>query len=163
MIVVSNASPQAALSFIGQLEVLRQLYGTILVPEAVWQEVAVAGAGHLGRNAVLQADWIERRKVSNRQLVIALVQDLDPGEAEAIALAVEVNADLLIMDERLGRQTAHRFGLNVVGVLGVLIEAKQRGLIKEVKLYLDQLRDVAGFRISDGLYRRVLKEWEESG
>ena len=64
MIVVSNASPQAALSFIGQLELLRQLYGTILVPEAVWQEVAVAGAGHLGRNAVLQADWIERCRCS---------------------------------------------------------------------------------------------------
>ena len=161
MIVASNASPLAALSFIQQLDLLRELYKTLLVPEAVCQEVAVAGAGQPGRAAVLQADWIERCSVTNRQLVIALLQDLDPGEAEAIALAVEVNADLLIMDERLGRRTAHHFGLNVVGVVGILIEAKRRGVIQEIKPYLDQLRDVAGFRISDILYRRVLEEQQE--
>ena len=161
MIVVSDASPFAALSFIRQLDLLRQLYGVVLVPEAVWHEVAIVGADRPGRDAVQRAEWIERRMVQNRQLVLALLQDLDPGEAEAIALAVESEADLLLMDERLGRQKAQHLGVNVIGVIGVLIEAKRRGIISAVKPLMDQLRDVAGFRISDKLYWRVLTDQEE--
>ena len=161
MIVVSNASPLAALSFIRQLYLLHDLYGTILIPEAVWQEVPVSGAEQPGRDAVLKADWIERRSVATRQLVRALLQDLDPGEAEAIALAVEVSADLLIIDERLGRRTARHFGLDVIGAIGVLVDAKHREIIPEVRIYLDKLRDVAGFRISNALYQRVLEEQQE--
>jgi hypothetical protein len=161
MIVVSDASPLAALSFIRQIDILRELYGIVMVPEAVWREVAVVGADRPGRDAVLRANWIERRAVQNRQLVVALLQDLDAGEAEAIALAVEAGADLLLMDERLGRQKAQYFGLNVIGVIGMLIEAKRRGIIVTVKPHIDQLRDVAGFRISDRLYRRILADQKE--
>ncbi len=163
MIVVSNASPLAALSFIHQVELLRQLYAAVWVPAAVWDEVAVAGGDQPGRGGVLQASWIERHAVTDRQLVTALLQDLGPGESEAIALAVQVKADLLIMDERLGRRTARHLGLNVIGVVGVLVEAKRRGLVSRVKLYLDQLRDIAGFRISDELYNRVLEDQGEAG
>ena len=161
MIVVSDSSPLVALSFIRQLDLLQQLYGQVLVPEAVWQEL-LAGQSHPGRDAVLNATWIERRSVQNRQLVIALFQDLDLGESEAIALAVETNADLLIVDERLGRRSAQHFGLNIIGVIGVLIDAKHHGLIAEVKPYLDQLRILAGFRISDTLYLRVLADEHEA-
>ena len=161
MIVVSDASPLVALSFIRQLGLLQQLYGQVLVPEAVWQEL-LAGQSHPGRDAVLNATWIERRAVQNRQLVIALFQDLDLGEAEAIALAVETNADLLIVDERLGRRTAQHFGLNTIGVIGVLVDAKHHGLIAEIKTYLDQLRILAGFRVSDALYQRVLTDEQEA-
>lgn len=161
MIVVSDASPLAALSFIRQLDILQELYGTVLVPEAVWREVVIMGADRPGRDAVRRAEWIERRTVQNRQFVLALLQDLDPGEAEAIALAVESEADLLLMDERLGRQKAQYLGLNVIGVIGVLIEAKRRGIIVAVKPHIDQLRDVAGFRISNKLYRRILSDQKE--
>jgi predicted nucleic acid-binding protein len=155
MIVVSNASPLIGLASIGQLNLLKQLYGEIHIPEAVWREVVIDGAGQPGANEVNKADWIKRRGVSNRQLVLALEQDLDDGEAEAIALAVELKAGLLIIDERLGRNTAEHFGLDFTGVIGVLIEAKHKGLVNEVKRYLDELRIVAGFRISDRLYKRV--------
>lgn len=160
-LVVSNTSPIAALSFIQQLDLLHQLYDQVWIPDAVWQEVAVDGAHYPGREAVFSADWLKQHSVSNRQLVTALLQDLDPGEAEAIALAVQVGADLLIIDERMGRRTARQFELNVIGVIGVLVEAKRRGLIQEVKQYLDQLRDIAGFSISDALYRYILEEQKE--
>jgi hypothetical protein len=161
MIVVSDASPLAALSYIRKIELLPQLFGQVLAPDAVWQEL-LAGRQHPGREAVIQATWIERRTVQNHQLVLALQKDLDRGEAEAIALALETDADLLIIDERLGRRTAQHFGLNIIGVVGVLIDAKHHGLIAEVRPYLDQLRIIAGFRISDALFRRVLADEQES-
>ncbi len=161
MSIVSNASHLIGLSFIYELDLLRQMYGSILIPEAVWQEVGVAGVNQPGHDAFIKANWIERHSVKNRQLTMALLQDLDAGEAEAIALALETNADLLIIDERLGRRTAQHFGLNVVGVVGVLVEAKHRGIVRAIKPYLDQLRDIAGFRISDELYQRVLTDQME--
>ena len=83
---------------------------------------------------------------------------MDAGEAEAIGLALEMRADLLIMDERLGRDTAHRLGLRVIGLVGVLTTAKRRGMIRDIKSSLDTLRDIAGFRVDDALYARVLKQ-----
>lgn len=161
MIVVSDASPLAALSYIHQVDLLPQLYDRVLAPEAIWQEL-LAGRQHPGREMVIQANWIERRTVQNQQLVLSLQKDLDRGEAEAIALALEVNADLLIIDERIGRRTAQHFALNVIGVIGVLIDAKHHGLIAEVKPYLDQLRIIAGFRVSEALYQRVLADEHEA-
>jgi hypothetical protein len=81
---------------------------------------------------------------------------LDRGEAETIALALELGADLVLLDERDGRYTAQRFGLRVVGVLGVLLEAKSKGLIKNIKPYLDMLRQQAGFYIRETLYQQML-------
>ena len=94
----------------------------------------------------------------NRQLVRALQQELDAGEAEAIALALETGAELLLMDEHLGRETAHHLGLRYTGLIGVLIEAKHKGLISAVKPHLDTLRNIAGFRVNDVLYMRVLQD-----
>lgn len=161
MIVVSDASPLAALSAIQQVDLLAQLYGRVLIPEAVWREL-VAGKRHAGRNQVLNAPWIERRSVENRQLVMALLQDLDEGEAEALALAVETDADLLIIDERIGRRTAQHFGVNVIGVIGVLVDAKHHSLIVQIRPILDQLRSLAGFHISEALYQRVLADEGET-
>jgi predicted nucleic acid-binding protein len=90
--------------------------------------------------------------------VRALRQDLDAGEAEAIALAVETDAPLLIMDEQHGRARADHFEIPCVGVIGVFIEAKDSGHIQAVRPYLDALRESAGFHISDQLYHRVLRD-----
>jgi uncharacterized protein len=87
-----------------------------------------------------------------------LLHELDAGEAEAIVLALESHADLLLMDERLGRDIASHFSLKYIGLIGVLVVAKRKGLISAVKPYLDELRDVAGFRVKEGLYLRVLQD-----
>jgi len=158
MKVVSNASPLVNLARIGQLIVLPQLFGHVLLPDAVWQEVVEDGRGQPGADEIRRASWVERVAVSNQLLVHSLRLDLDPGEAEAIALAVEITADWLLMDERLGRETAGYFGLRYVGLVGILGAAKRRGILKELRPLLNQLRDVAGFRMSRALYTQVLHD-----
>jgi len=162
MSIVSNASPLINLARIGKLDLLRQLYGELVIPEAVWHEVVVKGVGQPGVDEIKAASWIKTQQVANRQLVQALRQELDAGEAEAIALTIETKAELLLMDERLGRETAHHLGLRYTGLIGVLIEAKHKGLISKVKPHLDALRDMAGFRVSDALYIRVLQDEGEA-
>ncbi|MBI1801196.1 MAG: DUF3368 domain-containing protein [Chloroflexi bacterium] len=103
MTVVSNTSPIINLARISQLDLLRRIYSELLIPEAVWQEIVVHGAGQPGADETRQATWIHMRAVSNRALVQSLRQELDAGETEAIALALEVGAEALVMDERLGR------------------------------------------------------------
>lgn len=155
MIVVSNTSPITNLASIGQLEVLRRLHQHVIIAEAVYRELMAEGGQHPG--AVVQSlDWIETRVVTNRLLVTALRTELDEGEAETIVLAQELAADLVLMDERRGRAAAGRFGLRVLGVLGVLLEARHSGLIPAVKPLLDALRH-GGFWIRQELYDRVLQ------
>ncbi len=161
MKIVSNASPLINMARIGRLLLLRDLYGQLIIPEAVWNEVVVEGKGQPGASEVGAAAWIRRKVVTNRQLIRILQQDLDNGEAEAIALAVEEEADLLLMDERIGRESANHLGLRYAGLVGVIIEAKSRALVREIKPLLDALRDVAGFRLSEDLYALVLKDQEE--
>jgi uncharacterized protein len=161
MIVVSNSSPLVCLAAVGRLELLRDLYGAILIPRAVYHEVAVQGHGRPGAAEVQTFDWIASRDVGDPNVVTALQGKLDPGEAEAIALAVERQADLLLMDERLGRAEATRFGLRFIGTLGVLIEAKAQGHLQQIKPILDELRTNAGFRLSNALHARVLQEVDE--
>jgi hypothetical protein len=107
------------------LHLLAELYETVVLPEAVWTEIVVEGEGQPGARAVQSATWIERQAVANRDLVRALRQDVDKGEAKAVALAVETEDVLLLMDERRGRETADHFDLACVGLIGVLIEAKE--------------------------------------
>jgi predicted nucleic acid-binding protein len=160
--IVSNASPLINLARIGKLDFLRKLYGELLIPEAVWREVVTEGIGQPGAEEVKGATWIEGRVVKNKELVQALLQELDAGEAEAIALALEGGADWLLMDEHLGRETARHLNLRSIGLVGVLIVAKRNGLIPAIKPCLDALRDLAGFRMKDMLYMRVLQDEGEA-
>ena len=162
MIVVSNASPLINLARIGRLLLFRNLYGQLTIPEAVWNEVVIEGNDQPGASEIEAATWIRRKVVTDNQLVRILQQDLDDGEAEAIALAVEEEADLLLMDERIGRESANHLGLRYVGLVGVLVEAKSKALVREIKPLLDALRDIAGFRLSGDLYSRVLKDQGEN-
>ncbi|MGB3557770.1 MAG: DUF3368 domain-containing protein, partial [Geitlerinemataceae cyanobacterium] len=91
-------------------------------------------------------------------LVNTLQIQLDPGEAEAISLALELNANRLLIDERLGRSIATQYGLKIRGILGLLINAKEQGLIQVLKPILDDLIDRAGFRVRQDLYDRILQE-----
>lgn len=157
MIVVSDASPLIGLAAVGRLDLLRQLFGTISIPSVVYEEVTRA-AGRAGSEELAASDWVTVRRLESDFLARALVGEVDQGEAEAIALGVELKADLVLMDERRGRVVAARFGLRVVGVLGLLIEAKRKGLLDKVEPLLSDLLHKAGFRLGLELYQRVLEE-----
>jgi predicted nucleic acid-binding protein len=94
--------------------------------------------------------------VQNHALVTALRRDLDRGEAETIALALELGADLTLLDEREGRHAAQLLGLRVVGVVGILLEAKANGTIHTIRPHLRALRQTAGFYLSEPLYQHAL-------
>lgn len=154
MIVVSDSSPLIALSRTDHLSVLRRLFGTVLVPEAVMRELATETGWH---RHVLHREhpWVEPRKVESDHLVSSLLVDLDPGEAEAIALAMEVDADLVLLDERRGRQRANDLGLRYTGTVGLLLEAKRRGYLPRIQPVLKALRE-AGFWLGEDVYQRAL-------
>lgn len=158
MRVVSNSSPLIALARVGQLNLLQQLYSELQVPPAVWTEVVVQGGGQPGAISVQQAGWIRQIAVRNTPLVLSLTQDLGAGEAEAIVLAQELPADLLIVDERHARERARRLGIRLTGVLGVLVEAKTRRIVPAVKPVILDLRELAGFHVSPALQADVLRQ-----
>jgi uncharacterized protein len=162
MIVVSNTSPIFYLSTIGQLDLLRQLYNEIVIPTAVFNEITHVGNTDASAKAVPTLSWIKIQAATDRGFVDTLKAGLDPGEAEAIALAVELNADRLLMDERLGRSAAMQVGLQVTGVLGILIAAKRNNFIQDVKPLLDTLMEQVGFWIDARLYAEVLQAVDES-
>jgi hypothetical protein len=152
VIVVSNTSPLTNLAAIGQLDLLRQLHAHIHIPSGVWTELQAGGRRWPGWEDVATAAWIERHDVADRHLVTVLGRDLDVGEAETIALALEIGADLVLLDEKEGRRAAQRLDLEIVGIVGLLIEAKASGYLDAVRPCLDQLRRDAGFYLSDRLY-----------
>lgn len=133
------------------------LYGSITIPPAVFHETTAASPNAPGAADVRTATWIRRYAVTNRSLVESLRLELDPGEAEAIACALEGQARLLLIDERRGRQIAQQLGVTVIGLMGVLLLAKRRGLVSRIRPLLDGLRQHAGFWIGDALYARVLQ------
>lgn len=156
MIIVSDTSPLCNLRLVDCLWLLREIYGTVIIPTVVADELAAASNPDIQN--LCTSEWIQIRAVNDASLVQKLQNQhrLDPGEAHAIALAIELKADDLLMDERLGRREALKFGLPVIGILGILVIAKQRGLIPIVQPVMDALIDRAGFRVSDRLYQRVL-------
>lgn len=154
--IVSNASPLIALARIGKIDLLASLHKKVLVSAAVWEEVVVRGLGQPGAAELASAQWVEVKRPRNHELVRALQLDLDAGEAETIALALESQPILVLMDERLGRETARHLGLRCSGTVGVLIEAKRAGLIPSVGECLHALRDTAGFHLEESLIQRVL-------
>lgn len=157
MIIVSDTSPINNLAAINQLDLLRQLYDTVMIPQAVYRELTEPDFPVAGATEVQSFDWIQTRQVTNRVLVEALQNELDTGEAEAIALSLELEADQVLIDERRGRIVAARLNLQYTGILGILVEAKGQGLIPAVKPLLDALINQAGFWIAEPLYNRVLQ------
>lgn len=159
--IVSNTSPISNLAKIKKLDLLQQLYGKILIPKAVYEELLDERAGETVTTAVQSATWLEVCSVQNQELVNGLRKRVNVGEAEAISLAVEVEATRLLIDERLGRQAATDLGIKITGVLGILLLAKRQGLIMAVKPIMDDLISQASFRISNPLYKEVLSASDE--
>lgn len=158
MIVISDSSVLIGLSSIDQLHLLRELLNDeIFIPGAVWHEVVETGARRPGAKRIESADWITVRQVAKTDLLCLLKNELDSGEAEAIALAKEIHAELILLDERAARKIAKSLRLNVLGTVGLLIRARQIGKITSLQDILDQLRDDAQFRISEILYKLALE------
>ncbi len=162
MIIVSDTSPINNLAAINHLHLLQQLYGTVLIPEAVYRELTDPNFPVAGAIEVQTFIWIQTRPVQDRTLVEALSNELDIGEAEAIALALEMQADQVLIDERRGRMVAARLNLGYTGILGILVEAKSQRLISAVKPLLDALINQAGFWVAEPLYKRVLQLVDEN-
>ena len=162
MIVVSDTSALSNLALVDRLGLLETIYHKVIIPDVVASELVAASNPTI--SAILQLDWIQTQFLNNFQLANQLQQErgLDAGEANAIALALELQADDLLIDERLGRQEALRLGVPIIGILGILLVAKQRSLIPQVQPVMDALINRAGFRISPQLYQRILVLSQES-
>ena len=149
--VVSNTGPLIALATIGQFDLLRKLFGEILIPPAVRAEILDENTV----DAVTAADWIIVRTAQDEIAVQLLSGELDAGESEAIVLARELKADPLLIDDRSARHRANIIELSTIGTLGVLLLAKTEGLVPVLESLLGDLRR-AGFHMSDELYDQVL-------
>lgn len=137
------------------------LYERVLIPPAVHLELTRSSSDPLPATDFASLPWLLLKVAENQGQVRQLRRDLDPGEAEAIVLAIEQHADLLLVDERRGRRVALDAGLTVTGLLGVLVQAKQTGLIVRGKPLLDDLIQLARFWIAPDLYKRVLAQLGE--
>jgi predicted nucleic acid-binding protein len=147
VIVIADTSVVSNLAIIGKAGLLPKIYGDIMVPTFVWEELQNGAKIHPVLDSVLREGWLLTHVVNNLSAVEALMLELDEGEAQAIVLAQELHADLLLMDERHGRRVAERLGLNLTGLLGVLLQAKATGLITSVRPCIEELQVSARFWI----------------
>jgi predicted nucleic acid-binding protein len=158
--VVSNSSPLIALATISRLPLLKTLFQQIAIPQAVYNEVVVYGAGEPGSTEVAEAQWIHTFQAKDHLAVNLLRESLDAGESEAIVLAQELKARTILLDDALARRKARLIGLRVTGTMGIVLTAKEAGLIPAVQPILDELSK-SDFRMSDRVYREVLLKAEE--
>lgn len=158
MIVVSDTSPITNLHAIGELQLLRTLYGVLHIPSAVDRELRVGVERGVHPPLEGERDWLIVHSVA---VQLAAPRALDWGEIEAIALAQALKAGLLLMDDWAGREFARGLGLKVIGTLGVLVDAKRAGILLAVRPVLDRLIEQAGFWVSETLYQQVLTSVDE--
>jgi len=157
MRVVSNTSPILNLAIIGQLELLHRQFGELWIPRAVLEELR-SDENLPGSSAIqdaIKAGWIKVEKVRDHALVHALEDNLDNGEAESIALAIQLKSDWILLDERDGRKQAKRLGVNVIGVLGILLTARRDGQLASLSKAIQELQDQAAFRINPSLLEEI--------
>lgn len=156
MSVISDASPLISLTAVDRLDLLRELFGHVLIPAAVYDEVF----GEPDRGSC--PEYIRLGKVTRQETVRFLAMNLHPGESEAIALALEQRCSLIILDDKEARETAARLDLKVIGTLGVLLLAKKRGVIKQVGPLIHQMMENVSFRIAPNVLRAALLQVDET-
>ena len=147
MLVVSNSSPLIALHQIGQLPLLRSLFGSIVIPSAVAAEVVSIGD---------LPDFVSVHGLTQKLIPGIFLPMLGAGECEAILLARELSANHVLLDDLPARKQAIQLGLSVIGTLGILCAAKQRGILPVIRPSLDSLVQ-HGFRIAPQLLQNVLR------
>ena len=154
MIIVSDTTPISELAKVGRLHLLADLFGTVIIPPQVFEELSAGN--HPAAAVVSQLDWLDIREVdaTSTQSLMQL-NNLDLGESAAIILAEALKAEQLLIDERAARKVARSRNLPVIGTVGLLILAKQRGLIESVKTELNALMS-NGMRLSEQVYQDAL-------
>jgi uncharacterized protein len=159
--VVSNSGPLIALAAIARLDLLRALFGRIVIPQAVYEEVVIRGQDEPGSVEVEAAAWIEVRQTKDHLAIDLLREALDAGESEAIVLAQELSARYVLLDDALARRKTRLIGLPMIGTLGLVLMAKEMGLVPAVKPVLDELGQTE-FRMSEQVYLEVLTKAGEA-
>lgn len=159
MVVVSDTSVISNLWQIGHISVLSSIFSQILIPAAV--EAELLALDSFSDSTRTGLEWLVTHRVQEVEKVSVYQAKLDLGEAESIAMAKEKKADLLLMDEAKGRKIAKQEGIEVTGLLGILLAAKSRGYVNSVTLLMDRLISEVGFRIGDQLYQQVKQEARE--
>ena len=156
MIVVCDSTILIGLAKIGRLDLLREVFSKISVPEEVFHEVVEKGAGKTGSKSIKDARWIEIIPIKDRTQVDLLMISLEKGEAEVLTLAKQLGADLILVDEQKARKSAVIAGYDVMGLLGLFILAKKLGLIDQIRPLIGELRKKK-FRVSDRVVLETLK------
>ncbi len=159
MIVVSDTTAITNLYQVNRLHLLNDVFGEVLIPPAVERELAEM-PGQL--DAIRALNFIKVRTPKDSNAISRFSVSLDAGEAEAIALALEVKADYLVIDEWKGRRMAKQKGLHVIGLIGILLAAKRKGVVEAIKPILLTLTSEAGFRIHTTLLKDALRDAGES-
>lgn len=155
-VVVSDTSPIYALHHLELLHVLSKLYGRVVIPPAVVNELRAprSGVALIDLERIAGFEVVEPR---DRERVRRLLEKLDAGESEAIVLAMEIGATTLIIDERAGREEAVAAGLMIVGTLGVLLRSKREGLVPVIDPLIDRLEKEIRFFVAPDLREEVRK------
>ena len=157
MIIVSDSTILIGLAKVDRLDLLREAFYEIYVPEEVFKEVTDRGIDKPGAQDIRKSAWIKVRTVKDRTQVNLLMASIDKGEAEVLALSKEMEAELILLDEEKARKSAVIAGFNVVGLLGILVLAKKLELLDEIKPLIEELGRKK-FRISDVIIAEALKQ-----
>jgi len=163
MRAVSNTSPLLNLAIIDQLQLIPRQFERVSIPRAVLDELQVDEdrPGSSALRKALSDGWLALQDVDDAPLVTTLRLELDAGEAEAIALALDLGCKHVLMDEAEGRSRARALGLIPTGVVGVLLRAQRAGDVPGVASLLSRLREEAGFYLRDDFVQRILAETGE--
>lgn len=159
--IVGDSGPLIALAIIDQLELLRKLYGRVVIPRSVWEEVTEKGAGMPGSKEVSQLEWLKIEAVHG-MILKALNLLVDKGEAEAIALAMKMENAIVLLDDAQARRVAKRFQVERIGTLGVLRLAKKAGLLPALRPLVEKLQS-NGIYLRKALVEAVLSDVGETG
>jgi hypothetical protein len=156
--VVSDTSVINYLTAVGQAELLRVQFGKIYVPPAVWRELHAASnlPGTAAADSAQKSGWLVVQEPKPGKILDQLFADLDPGEAEAIALACELKPAVVLLDETDGRLEARRLGLTIIGTVGILASARKSGQLEKIKPLIDRLMQYYRFRLSRELYDQII-------
>jgi uncharacterized protein len=161
VVVVADTSSVSNLIVVQKLDLLHSLFGDVFIPERVFVEIEQLANFGIDMSVFVNADWIKTKSLEDFSVYDQLTETLDRGESEAIALSLTYTNSLLLIDERKGRAIAESYNIRCIGLVGILILAKEKGFIGAVKPLLDRLIEEANFFISAKVYQSALSAANE--